>query len=436
MAISALALIASGSSTAVASTDDAANSAHAAAISPTRESSSTDRPQVVQPRKNAKSTVPCDQIRKQAAAQGKATALCVESVPVFQAPKRVARAATGSGVTWCDAQAQGQVYVTRKSICENQVSHVSLIVPETREVLGEAWLNIKQEVNTKNTDVNFSEDFFLRVQAVTGALVSGFNVAIKGECAATSACQQGLGPWTGPAPVTLLSEKEGTWQRNWKNTTGFDTLMLEYTLTASYGAAKASYSWGVSQNAGWQVRCDKELSTAGCVVPKYTPTFEIPSKYNEARQFIGMVQASMSSHPGWEGKGEPLHREANETVARRNRDIVCDDTFRPSSSTPKPVQCDEFPFAGSKESGAQQGVTEGKTCQQYSVVSETREGKEYLSLTWPGLNQGKMPPANAKCARASMPKVQNEGVGGELGRKTKKWRLLMGDAYWVDAGNK
>ncbi|MFD4413590.1 hypothetical protein [Streptomyces sp. NPDC058476] len=63
-------------------------------------------------------------------------------------------------------------------------------------------------------------------------------------------------------------------------------------------------------------------------------------------------------------------------------------------------------------------------------------GKEYLSLTWPGLNQGKMPPANAKCARASMPKVQNEGVGGELGRKTKKWRLLMRNAYWVDAGNK
>jgi hypothetical protein len=35
-----------------------------------------------------------------------------------------------------------------------------------------------------------------------------------------------------------------------------------------------------------------------------------------------------------------------------------------------------------------------------------------------------------------MPKAQNEGVGGELGRKTKQWSLLGGDAYWGDSGNK
>jgi hypothetical protein len=172
------------------------------------------------------------------------------------------------------------------------------------------------------------------------------------------------------------------------------------------------------------------------VVKQYTPTFVVQSKYSEAKQFIGMVQASMSTHPGWEGKGEPLRREANEVTARKNRDIICDSTFTPSSSTPPPVQCDEFPFAKSQQSGAQQGVTSGKVCQQYSVVSQTVDGKQYLSLTWPGLNQGKMPPANAKCARASMPKAQNEGVGGDLGRFTKAQRLLGGDAYWVDAGNK
>ncbi|MFF8939131.1 MobF family relaxase [Streptomyces paradoxus] len=74
--------------------------------------------------------------------------------------------------------------------------------------------------------------------------------------------------------------------------------------------------------------------------------------------------------------------------------------------------------------------------ERYTVVSSTLEGKEYLSLTWPGLKEGKMPPANAKCARASMPKNQNEGVGGDLGRFTKAQRLLGGDGYWVDAGNK
>lgn len=80
------------------------------------------------------------------------------------------------------------------------------------------------------------------------------------------------------------------------------------------------------------------------------------------------------------------------------------------------------------------GVTSGASSQQHMVTSQTIEGKQYLSLTWPGLNQGKMPAADAKCARASMPKNQNEGAGGDLGRKTVEWRLLEGDAYWVDVG--
>ncbi|MGY4921895.1 hypothetical protein [Streptomyces sp. 900105755] len=49
----------------------------------------------------------------------------------------------------------------------------------------------------------------------------------------------------------------------------------------------------------------------GCVVENYVPTFVIDTKYNLARQFIGMAQASMSSHPGWERHGQPLRREAN-----------------------------------------------------------------------------------------------------------------------------
>jgi hypothetical protein len=68
------------------------------------------------------------------------------------------------------------------------------------------------------------------------------------------------------------------------------------------------------------------------------------------------------------------------------------------------------------------------------VVSSTVDGQVYLSLTWPGLNQGQMPSPTAKCARASMPKTQNEGVGGDLGRRTTEWRLLNNDAYWVEAG--
>ncbi|GHD35731.1 hypothetical protein GCM10010313_83370 [Streptomyces violarus] len=435
--MAALALITSGMDVAAAATGEPAKPPAATATKPTVEQQGTAKPQAVAPRENAPSADSCPQVQEHVAAEGKSTALCMERVPAGEAPAKVRRAAAVDDVTWCDGKEMGKPYVTRTSICENQVIHAILFEPTTKELLGEAWYTVKQEVNTSTSDVHFNEDFFLRVQAVSGGLIGGFNLQIEGKCVATSACQQGPGPWTGPAPVKLLSEKEGTWQRSWKNTTKNDTLMLGYKLTITYGAAKSVLEWGANESRAWEVRCDNEVdNVAGCVVPQYIPTFEVKSKYSEARQFIGMVQASMSSHPGWEGKGQPLTREAVDKVAQKNRDIICDSTFKPHPSTPKPTQCDEFPFAKSKQSGAQQGVTSGKVCQQYTVVASTLEGKEYLSLTWPGLKEGKMPPANAKCARASMPKNQNEGVGGDLGRFTKAQRLVGGDGYWVDAGNK
>lgn len=354
LAISALGLIAGGSG--AASADTTARPERTAIASPAVNASSADRPQIVRPDKSAQELGSCDQARERAAAEGKSAVLCVVPAVPSKTPKAVARAAAADGATWCEGQQLDVVHITRTSICENQVADAKLIVPQTGEVVGEAWLTINQQIDTKNTDVNFGEDFFLRVQAVTGALINGFAVEIKANCAPTAACGQGAGPWTGPAPVKLLTEKEGTWQRYWKKTTGFDTLMLEYTLKATYANAEGSYSWGVSQNSGWQVRCDKMVANnSGCVINKNTPTLVIPARYNLARQYIGMVQASMSSHPGWEGKGQPLHRESNETVARKNRDIVCDSTFTADPSTPTPAQCDEFPFAKSKESGAQQG---------------------------------------------------------------------------------
>ncbi|WP_093496926.1 hypothetical protein [Streptomyces sp. Ag109_O5-10] len=192
-------------------------------------------------------------------------------------PKGVARAAAaGGGIAWCDDQQLGVVHVTRTSICEGQVVDMKLIDTESGELIGEAFLT-QAAGRHQNTDVSFREDFFPRVQGVSGALISSFNVAVKAEC--VSACQRGPGPWAGPAPVSLLSEKEGTWQRNWTKNTLHDSLMLAYTLTTTYANTKATYTWGVNQSAGWEVRCGNEVGALpGCVVPSFTPTLEIPTK--------------------------------------------------------------------------------------------------------------------------------------------------------------
>ncbi|MGW7825123.1 NucA/NucB deoxyribonuclease domain-containing protein [Streptomyces puniciscabiei] len=308
-------------------------------------------------------------------------------------------------------------------------------------VLGKASGYVEQEIDAKNSSTEFSEymKFGLNDADIS---TDGMTVKVDSDCShQASWCKQDTAPWGAPRPITTGQSIDGTWTRSWNGNVKHADFKMAYTLTVEIpSGGVGSTSWGDDGEPGggeYYVRCDNEVGKyAGCVVPSFTPTFVIDKKYSLARQFIGMAQSSMSSHPGWEGHGQPLKREADAATEQKNRGVICDKTFKPDPSTPTPAQCDEYPFAKSKQSGRQQGVTSGAQCQQYMVVSETIDGKEYVSLTWPGMNQGKMPPAAAKCARASMTKLDNEGVGGDLGRKTQQWRLIDNDPYWVDAGNK
>lgn len=368
---------------------------------------------------------------------GQDKAVCIE----WQTPREFAKtqgaaASSAANAVWCSEQPQNTVYVDRVSICSKRGVVIILMDTTTGMTFGKAYGTVEQEIDTQNSIPEFFEymNFTLTKADITSSVMT---VKVDARCSLDTSCKQNAGSWAAARPITVGGSIDGTFSRVWTGTTGQKKFIIDYALTVKIGGASGTTKWGGDGDPGdgqYLVRCDNQVTArSGCVVPSYTPTFVVDSKYSEARQFIGMAQASMSSHPGWEGKGQPLHREAVKAEVDKNRAVVCDSTFTPSSSTPDP-QCDEFPFARSKESGRRLGVTSGSQCQRYNVVSSTVNGQVSLSLTWPGLNQGQMPPAGAKCARASMPKVQNEGVGGDLGRRTAEWRLLDGDAYWVDAG--
>ncbi|MET9445386.1 hypothetical protein [Streptomyces sp. NPDC006610] len=383
----------------------------------------------------------CDETRrnlKNLRAAGQKRAICFE----WQTPQELAATQdvsreSAASVVWCGSQPENQVYVQRTSICSRRGVVIIQMDIVTGVIYGKSYGILEQEIDTQNAIPQFFEymKFDLTSADITSSVMT---VKVESTCSLDTSCKQNSA-WDTHRPIVVGGSLDGSITRNWTGTTGRKSFLIEYSLSVNIGGTHGSTSWGGhgEQSAGdYTVRCDAEVSAyAGCVVPAFTPTFVVDPKYKEARMFIGMVQSSMATHPGWEGHGQPLHREADEAEARKNRDVICDSTFVPHSSTPPPVQCDEYPFAKSKESGRQLGVTSGAQCQQYMVTSQTIEGKVYLNLIWPGLKQGQMPPPNAKCARASMPKVQNEGVGGDLGRKTTEWRLLGGDAYWVDAGN-
>ncbi|MFD5315006.1 hypothetical protein [Streptomyces ardesiacus] len=366
---------------------------------------------------------------------GQDKAVCVE----WQTPQEFAKtqktaAASAANAVWCSAQPQNTVYVERTSICSKH--GVVIIVKDTTTgmIYGKAYGTIQQEIDTQNANAEFIEymSFNLTSSDVTSSVMT---VQVDSTCSLDTSCKDSASAWGTPRPITVGGSLDGTMTRRWTGAKGRKSFLIDYTLKVKIGGGSGYAEWGGDGQPGdgqYLVRCDNEVTALiGCVVPSYTPTFVVDDKYSEAKQFIGMVQASTNLHPGWEGKGQPLHREADPAEVNKNRAVICDSTFKPASSTPNP-QCDEFPFARSKESGRRLGVLSGGECQQYSVLRDSITGG--LRLYWPGLNQGQMPNPNAKCGRASMPKVQNEGVGGDLGRKTAKWRLLDGDAYWVDAG--
>lgn len=368
---------------------------------------------------------------------GQKKAVCLEwQTPQEYAKTRGVSAQSAANVVWCSEQPQNETYVERTSICSVRGVVIVVMDTVTGMIYGKAYGTVEQEIDTQNSIPEFFEymNFSLYASDVTS---SAMTVSVTPVCSLDTSCKQNAGAWAAPRPITVGGSLDGTISRSWTGTSGRKSFLISYSLTVNIGGASGTTRWGGNGEPGggqYLVRCDNEVTARrGCIVPSYTPTFVVDPKYRQARSFIGMAQASMASHPGWEGEGQPLHREANESEVNKNRAVVCDSTFTPSSSTPEP-QCDEFPFARSKESGRQLGVKSGIECQRYNVVSSTVNGQVYLSLTWPGLQQGQMPSPTAKCARASMPKTQNEGVGGDLGRRTAEWRLLENDAYWVDAG--
>ncbi|MET9142148.1 hypothetical protein [Streptomyces parvulus] len=366
------------------------------------------------------------------AGQDKAVCVKWQSSKEFAATQGKAMAAAAP--VWCSAQPQNTVYVERTSICSRRGVVILLIDTITGRPMGSAYGILDQEIDTQSTKPEFFEymNFTLTKADITS---SAMTVSVNSTCSLDTSCSESATPWSAPRPIVVGSSIDGTFTRRWTGASGQKSFLLDYSLTINIGGASGSTRWGGhgEQGAGqYLVRCDAMITKLlGCVVPSYIPTFVVDPKYNEARQFIGMAQASMNLHPGWEGKGKPLHRESVEAEVNKNRAVVCDKTFKAHADTPTP-QCDEFPFARTKESGRRLSVISGAECQMYNVIKSVVTGR--LSVTWPGLNQGRMPDPNAKCARASMPKAQNEGVGGDLGRRTSEWRLLENDAYWVDAG--
>ncbi|MGW0317061.1 hypothetical protein [Streptomyces flavidovirens] len=388
----------------------------------------------------------CDELRRDPAKR-KGGAVCVEE---REAPASADASAAEAGASadasaaadfpvWCDG-GTALIQVTRFSICS--VRYWGVIVYDTNgSEFGTADITTAQEINTEPRVSDFMEEFFMRVDRMDPAMASVV-VSVDTECNYLSGCSDGgQDPWIGALPLPPAGTwYEGTVHRSWTRANEYDSILMLWTLTFTKPTSgkSSTVSWG---GYDYEIRCDDLIGgTAGCVVPSYTPTMVVDgSAYPGARDYIGRVQASLESHIGWLGMGKALHREGDSTVAEDNRKKVCDSSWVKEDrfggkSYPDfdSIECDEFPFAATRESGGQTGISSGTECQQWTV--------------WPGGSGSGWPSTDyavqawtksgttGECARASMPRRQNGGVGTALSNFYQGQRILDGEDFWLDSG--
>lgn len=163
-------------------------------------------------------------------------------------------------------------------------------------------------------------------------------------------------------------------------------------------------------------------------------------KYPAAALYYWILQEKLDSHPG-QFPDHPLHKEGSKEVNDRNRQVVCelggkDIRLKPefhhlATGDNLDLQCDEYPFASSRESGGQ-FLDNGSTTKTYGSECATLYAKRDPN-GWHIYNDERFPvPTWTEiCGRASMPGQQNQDAGSSLSGFVGSLRLHDDDPYFI-----
>ncbi|WP_229848526.1 golvesin C-terminal-like domain-containing protein [Streptomyces melanogenes] len=350
-------------------------------------------------------------------------------LPTAAAPSKPrAAAAGGTGpVGWCK-NVNGSAMLTRTEGCLRGM--LPLTATRDGAPIGNAVMQIIQEINLNpksNQFTTWTEISLINMTGISSTSLTSFDE----NCWPTTGCAETEGPWTGSttwtAGDTHVATRTNTY--TWNKIAGGDQILnLDWTTAWStpQSAVKAVPKWS---NSGFDMRCDNKVAgNTGCVFYKYTPTLQLNTKkYPAAAAYYWVIMEKLASHPGSEKYNKPLHRLADESKAKGNRDVMCDlavAEWKPHPDATGP-SCDEYPFAKSRESGGQ-SLTSGKYCVQ--MYDDKNTGLLELDSNYP------YPTWNEVCGRGAVPAIQNTSAGGELGRFTSDIRLLDNDPYYVQTG--
>jgi hypothetical protein len=343
----------------------------------------------------------------------------VASVPVSTNPGNRSEAPADT-VGECSIDANG-ILTRRFFTCLRGIETYTLTnvvdgVPTT-PVGGISFL-VTQQVDLAANSTSWSEEDTLTIEnGSRWGIMEGPLSILSWTAECSSACTA-----TDPEPFppgSLLTEGESlTGGRTFEDPQqkgSSDTTTISYELSME---ALAVPTVNGPSNVGYSfpdVRCDNSVgSNAGCVFPSFTPTFNVnAATFPLAAEGVRWAQNNLATHPGTEGAGEPLHRQATVSKQRANRRKVCN-TGWVTDPAVTDDSCDEYPFAATQEGGSMVGTS----CAE---IVPNDDGTVTVAQA----------AGASTCSRAHVPLSQNTDVGGDLGRFVQDQRVLDGDPYWV-----
>ncbi|MCC5475632.1 golvesin C-terminal-like domain-containing protein [Streptomyces barringtoniae] len=379
---------------------------------------------------------------------------CVTYEPLIKRPSMTRTAGTGALSTtlvpWCAQTGLTQTYtIERREGCLafTTLVHWTKKDPDGTIETASAAFNIFVETKTQNKATFTERMSIVPVDMDTdlGAVsLDYWQTPCTPNCDATYTTN-----WT-DATWTSLTDKHwasATKSNTWTTPTAGTSEKFDRGVYLSFKADSPKWQGVVPVDKPEislfdQIRCDNSVTvpnSTGCIFYKHIPTYTVNDrKYPAAAAYYWLLREELPSHPGSEEHKTPLHREIDQRVRDKNRGVVCPNSWKPydkatpeaTTNSPDGRQCDEYPFASTKESGGQ-FVDSGDKCIQLYAQKSASDGKWRLYYDdRPGVAA---PTWQEVCGRASMSAKQNEGAGRDVGSFYKKARVDDNDPFYIKA---
>ncbi|WP_329364774.1 hypothetical protein [Streptomyces sp. NBC_01483] len=288
-------------------------------------------------------------------------------------------------MSWCDDPTVSGYTITRREGC-NKLA-VVIRWEHNGETVGTAIFAVREEILLENKAV-FRERMFMSPLSLDASL--GTVSLDYWDAICTPDCDEAYqGTWDGLTmwePIVDTHWASATRTFTWNNAVSgtsekFDRGTFLNFKAAAPEAAGAAATIKPSWTFWGEVECDNSVAVAnstGGVFAKNTPTWQTNTKrYPAAAAYYWVLREKLADHPGSKKYNKPMHRMTDKVQQEHNRNTICNKTgvgkwtaHPDATGDTQGVQCDEFPFAATLESGGiPTPVVNGGICAQLFASS-------------------------------------------------------------------